>query len=260
MHASAAYRIETHMKFKIVVPTYNTEHWIARCLHSIQSQTYGDFECVVYDDASTDNTGAVIDHFFSERPDPRFRIIHNEKNVKALANIVSGFEELETKKDPESVLMVIDGDDFLYSEYVLEMVKGAYDNTRSWLTYGNHVHWPTGQISLNCRPFPPEIHQNRSYRSYPFISSHLRTFKSKLWNAIRDEDLRDEDGRYYGSAWDVAFMLPMLEMAGADRILYIPNILYCYNRFNPISDDQIRQPDQHRIEKRVRSGKKYDLF
>jgi glycosyltransferase involved in cell wall biosynthesis len=246
------------MKFKIVVPTYNTEHWIVRCLHSIQSQTYGNFECVVYNDASTDNTGEVIDSFLAANPDPRFRVVHNEVNVKALENIVNGFKLFETESEPESVLMVIDGDDFLFSELSLEIVRQAYEQTGCLLTYGNHIHHPTGGRS-NCEPFPIEVLKNRSFRQYKFVSSHLRTFKSKLWNSIRDEDLRDEDGSYYGVGWDVAFMMPMLEMS-AERTVFIPNVLYCYNRFNPISDDQIRQGDQHRVEMRVRRGDVYDSF
>jgi len=102
--------------------------------------------------------------------------------------------------------------------------------------------------------------KDRSFRQYKFISSHLRTFKAKLWNSIRDEDLRDTDGKYYSVGWDVAFMFPMLEMAGPGRILNIPNVLYCYNRFNPISDDVIRQDEQHRVEMRVREGSKYPIF
>lgn len=246
------------MKFKIVVPTYNTEGWIARCLQMIQVQTYENFECIVYNDASTDKTGAVIDSYFSARPDSRFRVIHNKTNCKALSNIVDGFRKLETEKDPESVLMVVDGDDFLFSEYVLEIVAHAYEQTGALLTYGNHVHHPTGGKS-NCEPVPQQVIIDRSFRNYKFVTSHLRTFKSKLWNAIRDEDLRDKDGRYYGVGWDVAFMMPMLEMS-ANRVLFIPNVLYCYNRFNPLSDDQIRQSDQHRVEMRVRNGKKYNIF
>lgn len=245
-----------NINFKIVVPTYNTERWIARCLQSIQGQTYKNFECIVYNDASTDSTKNVINSYFSQRPDSRFKVVHNEKNVKALENIVNGFKSLETSFDPESVLMVVDGDDFLFSEFTLEIVKQAYEQTGCLLTYGNHVHYPTGGHS-NCEPFPQEIITSRSFRKYKFVSSHLRTFKSKLWNSIQDEDLRDIDGKYYSVGWDVAFMMPMLEMS-ADRTLFIPNILYCYNRFNPLSDDQIRQPDQHRVEMRVRSMKTYE--
>jgi hypothetical protein len=200
----------------------------------------------------------VIDQYFKEFPDSRFRIIHNNVNVKALDNIVSGFKLLDTINEPDSVLMVIDGDDFLFSEFALEIVKQAYDQTNCLVTYGNHVHHPTGGLS-NCQPFPVDVIKNRSFRQYKFVSSHLRTFKSKLWNSIRDEDLRDVDGKYYGVGWDVAFMMPMLEMS-ADRTLFIPNILYCYNRFNPLSDDQIRQPEQNRVEMRVRSGKSYEKY
>ena len=246
------------MRFKIVVPTYNTENWIARCIQSIMVQSYRDFECVIYNDASTDRTGEVIDSFLAANPDPRFRVVHNEVNVKALENIVNGFKLLGTESEPESVLMVIDGDDFLFSELSLEIVRQAYEQTECLLTYGNHIHHPTGGRS-NCEPFPVEVLKNRSFRQYKFVSSHLRTFKSKLWNSIRDEDLRDEDGSYYGVGWDVAFMMPMLEMS-AERTIFIPNVLYCYNRFNPISDDQIRQGDQHRVEMRVRQGKRYNYL
>jgi hypothetical protein len=198
----------------------------------------------------------VIDSLEYVKKDPRFRVIHNQKNMKALYNIVHGYKILNAEKDPESVLMVIDGDDFLFSEYALTIVEQAYEQTGCVLTYGNHVHHPTGGKS-NCEPFPLEVLMNNSFREYKFISSHLRTYKSKLWHMIKDEDLRDTDGHYYSVGLDVAIMLPMLEMAGT-KLVFIPNILYCYNRFNPLSDDVISQPEQHRIEMRVRASKKYE--
>ena len=244
------------MRFNIVVPTYNTEHWIARCLRTIQSQSYRDFRCVVYNDASTDGTGAAIDRFFRDSPDDRFTVVHNTENRKALHNIVDGFRLLETEKDPESVLMVIDGDDFLFSEVTLELVSSVYKRYPVHLTYGNHIHWPTGETHTNCERFPEDIVRSNSYRDYKFVSSHLRTFKSKLWNAIKDEDLRDFDGSYFKTGWDVSFMIPMLEMA-AERHIFIPNVLYVYNRWNPISDDVINSADQGRVDRLIRTRSKY---
>lgn len=245
------------MKFKIVVPTYNTKDWIARCIHSIASQTYQDYECVIIDDASDDGTGQVIDEYVANLPNKeKFKIVHNENNVKALTNIVNGFNLLAAKDDPESVLMAIDGDDFLFSPFVLEIVKQAYEQTGCLLSYGNHVHYPTGGKS-NCEQIPKQVYEENAFRKYKFVTSHLRTFKSKLWYSIRDEDLRDDDGNYYSVGWDVAFMMPMLEMS-AERTLFIPNVLYCYNRFNPISDDVIRQSDQRRVEMKIRNSKPYE--
>jgi glycosyltransferase involved in cell wall biosynthesis len=244
------------MRFNIVVPTYNTEHWIARCINSIQNQSHSDFRCIVYNDASTDSTGDVIDEHFAKFPDARFTVVHNTENRKALHNIVEGFKFLETDKDPESVLMVIDGDDFLFSEASLAIVNNVYREYPVLLTYGNHIHWPTGQTRTNCEPFPEEVVRSNAYRDYKFISSHLRTFKSRIWNSIRDEDLRDVDGTYFKTGWDVSFMIPMLEMAG-ERHVFIPNALYVYNRWNPLSDDVINSADQGRVDRLIRTRPKY---
>jgi len=245
-------------KLKIVVPTFNTEKWIARCLHSIAVQNYVNFECVVINDASTDKTGEVIDSLDFIKNDERFTVIHNKENVKALKNIVDGFNVLKASQDPEAVLMVVDGDDFLFSPVVFQLVDQIYNQYPAWLTWGNHVHFPTGGQS-NCEPITPEIVEQGSYRDYKFVTSHLRTFKSKLWYNIKDADLRDEDGKYFSVGWDVAFMMPMLEMA-RERAFFVPNVMYCYNRFNPISDDQIRQDEQHRVEMLVRSRERYQKY
>jgi glycosyltransferase involved in cell wall biosynthesis len=244
------------IKFKIVVPTYNTENWIQRCLFSIRNQVHANYECIIFNDASTDKTGQKIDEFIQNFGDSRFSVVHNEKNKKALQNIVEGFNQLGCKEDPESVLMIIDGDDYLFCEYSLSTVAQAYKQTNCLLTYGSFIHWPTGEISFP-RIFPHEVVENNSYRSYKFISSHLRTFKSKLWYSIKDEDLRDIDGSYFKTAWDVAFMIPMLEMTGG-RFLHIPNILYVYNRWNPLSDDVINTADQNRVDNLIRTRIKYE--
>ena len=242
-------------KFKLVVPAYNCEKWISKCLLSIQQQEHKNFECIIYNDASTDGTGKVIDEFMKSHGDERFSVVHNETNKKALTNIVDGFKRLNTKDDPECVLAAIDGDDYLFCEYSLKLVDQVYEKTNSLLTYGSFIMWPTGELSFD-RSFPQEVIKNNAYRSYKFVSSHLRTFKSNLWNAIDDNDLRDVDGDYFKTGWDVAFMMPMLEMSGG-KFTYIPNVLYVYNRWNPISDDVIDSKNQQRVDRLIRTKNPY---
>lgn len=242
--------------FKLVVPAFNCENWIEKCLFSIKNQVHQDFECIIYNDASTDNTGAKIDNFLNHFDDPRFRVVHNDHNQKALHNIVEGFKILKSYESPDAILAVVDGDDYLFCEYSLALINQAYEQRNDlMLTYGSFVMWPTGELSFP-REFPQEIIKRNDYRKHPFISSHLRTFKSKLWNAIDDNDLRDVDGDYFKVGWDVSFMLPMLEMA-AGRYQYIPNILYVYNRWNPISDDVINLKEQQRVDKLIRTRSIY---
>lgn len=246
---------QTH--YKIVIPTYNAEKWIKKCLASIQSQSHKNYQCLVVDDCSTDATGLVMDDFVKKFCDERFTVIHNDSNKKTLRNLVEGYRTLGADSDLESVLVVVDGDDSLFSEYSLEIVDSVYRRSEARMTYGSFVHWPTGETSSFSRVFPREVVESNAYRQYPFISSHLRTYKSRLWNSIRDEDLRDSDGDYFKVACDVATMIPMLEMSGG-KFVYIPNILYVYNRWNPISDDVINSSDQSRIDMLIRQRPRYN--
>src|SRR5262245_48928286 len=62
--------------FSIVVPTYNRERIICRCVDSCLQQSFGDFELVVIDDHSTDGTLAALERY----DDPRLRIVRLEHN------------------------------------------------------------------------------------------------------------------------------------------------------------------------------------
>ena len=62
----------------VIIPTYNRAHMVARAIQSVLSQTYQDFEIIVVDDASTDNTQEVVKEFMFR--DKRVRYIKHEKN------------------------------------------------------------------------------------------------------------------------------------------------------------------------------------
>lgn len=50
-------------KVSVIVPAYNAEKFLARCLNSIAVQTMPDFECIIVDDGSTDKTGEIAESF-----------------------------------------------------------------------------------------------------------------------------------------------------------------------------------------------------
>lgn len=61
----------------IIMPSYNTAHFIAESIESVQSQSYGNWELIIVDDCSQDNTDGVVKCFLS---DQRIKYIKNEKN------------------------------------------------------------------------------------------------------------------------------------------------------------------------------------
>lgn len=62
------------MKISIIIPVYNTEAYIERCVHSCTGQTFSDLEIIIVDDGSTDSTPGIVDDLASK--DSRIRVIH----------------------------------------------------------------------------------------------------------------------------------------------------------------------------------------
>ncbi len=65
-------------KISVIVPVYNADKWIEDCLTSIQNQSFQDFEVIIVDDGSIDQSGYICDQFASN--DSRFRVIHKENS------------------------------------------------------------------------------------------------------------------------------------------------------------------------------------
>lgn len=62
----------------VIIPVYNVEKYIRECFDSLLKQTYSNFEAIVIDDGSTDQSGSVCDEY--AKKDDRFRVIHTENN------------------------------------------------------------------------------------------------------------------------------------------------------------------------------------
>ncbi len=192
--------------------------------------------CVI-DDASTLPGQREIIELFCKRN--VWKKIFNSTNLGSLNSIINGIAELKCCDD--DVIVIVDGDDWLYDSNALEKVAKVYSQEPIFLTYGNYETFP---FSFEGNPIElaPEIIENKKYRNYPFFFTHLKTFKFYLWRHIKDEDLRDREGNYFRAGGDVAIMWPMLEMAG-NRFRPISEIIYVYNISNPLNDFKL-VPDE----------------
>ncbi len=71
-------------KVSVVMAVYNGERYLRETVESLLGQSYADFELIIVDDASTDNTGSILDEF--KKIDPRVRVIRNEVNSERSAS------------------------------------------------------------------------------------------------------------------------------------------------------------------------------
>ena len=77
----------------IIVPVYNAAAFIRQTMEMVQAQTYMDWELILVDDCSKDNSCEVIDSYLKERPDERIRLIKKDKNEGAALSRNRGIRE-----------------------------------------------------------------------------------------------------------------------------------------------------------------------
>ena len=221
----------TNNRFIIIVPVYNAEQYIEKCIMSVLSQDYSYYKLIVVNDYSTDKTHKVICGLLEKH---NFSYVLNGKRVgSALANFIKG-KELVFGSD-QDILIILDGDDYLACDDVLSYLNDVYQDTNVWLTYGQFEPL-SGDYHDFCKPIP----NTRTYRKDGvWLASHLKSFRRGLFDKIKDEDLRDKDGEYYKIVGDAAYFYPMIEMAGKKHIQFLPEVLYMYNDLNPMNDMKV---------------------
>lgn len=101
-------------RLTVLMPTYNVAPWVEEAIHSVLNQTYRDFELMVVDDASTDNTLDVVRTI----DDPRIRIASFPDNVGLAENLNRGLNIINTE-----LVARMDGDDIAESDWLETGIK-----------------------------------------------------------------------------------------------------------------------------------------
>lgn len=96
-------------KISIIVPVYNVEQYLTRCIDSILNQSFADFELLLIDDGSRDKSGAICDEYAAK--DSRIRVFHKENGG------VSSARNIGLEKARGEWLAFIDGDDEITDGY-----------------------------------------------------------------------------------------------------------------------------------------------
>jgi len=263
-------------KIKVIIPFYNPGKFLDLSINSALTQDYDNYEILFVDDCSTDGS-------FSKIPECTFKtkadgtpeldeegnlIIEKKdailevtkcKNIvawkasqqnTALPNIHNAVMNFCT--DPDDIVLLLDGDDWLSNKKVLSHINDLYNESDCWITYGQAI-WTDGRKGFASQYSPEEY---KSVRKAPFRISHLRTWRAGVYHKIAEQDpnftcLKDKDGEMYKWSWDTAVMFPLMELTPFEKLKYNETVLYVYNRDNPISEDKINQDAQWGVHREV---------
>lgn len=149
----------------IVMPLYNVETCMEASVQSVLEQTYSDWELILVDDGSTDNSGALADAFAAQYPD-RIRVLHQENRGQGSARNVG--VEIATGE----YLFFMDSDDTIESNLLEVAVRLAVQQDADIVTFEYDIRRPDGSLVKTVRnPFElPKTGNPRIQREFLLVA------------------------------------------------------------------------------------------
>ena len=174
----------------VIIPAYNQADYLGNAIQSVLDQTYRDFEIIVVDDASPDNTQWVIKQF----KDPRLRSIEHHINRHLAAARNTGI-----RASSGEIIALLDADDLYHPEKLKLHVEFLESNPTVGVTYNDRFEVDTsGQILNLWRP-PKIANYSDLVMGFPFAPSDMVIRREWLFQV----DLFDESYKYFSEDLDI---------------------------------------------------------
>ena len=208
------------MIFSVLIPAYNVEKYIDKCLLSIKKQLFVDFEVIIIDDGSTDQTLSICKEY--ELNDDRFTVYHQQN--KGIAYTRNKLLELASGM----WIIFVDADDYVKDDYLLSFYRCQKRNESADVLVSDYMIWKGGDKYIS-------VHEAfKGKKEYLIKLLSWRGTCTALWakairrNLIRNHTFKFEDKITLGE--DLCFMSRLFYYA--NDILYLPVESYVWNNTN----------------------------
>lgn len=232
----------------IIVPVYNVERFLSKCLQSLIEQTYRDIEILCINDGSTDHSWDILTEY--AKADSRISVVNNSTNCGLSESRNQGIEMAQGE-----LIMFVDSDDWVEPTCCEKAIK-AYGEDADLCFFSYILEY--GQVSSArlVRGVSPETYSgeemNRLYReligpvgkelSHPERIDSMTTAWGKLFSTkiIREHNIRFVSTLLVGSE-DILFNVYYFSYV--KKAQYIPDALYHYRKDNYASLTKTYKPD-----------------
>lgn len=206
------------VKISILVPVYNIENYLPRCIESVLSQNFTDYELILVDDGSSDNCPAICDEYMVK--DNRVRVIHKENGGHTTARL-AGFQQASGK-----YIMFLDSDDYLLPNALTTLydkIEEGYDIVKG---INRRVYIDGSYTIERHRIFDEEVIGNENYLS-KVINADIAPY---LWGGLYRKDLIQEDDFNSILSFSVGedWLLNIAIARRVNKMVCIDKEVYCY--------------------------------
>lgn len=209
-----------NIKVSVIVPVYNVEDYLSKCIESIINQTYRNLEIILINDGSSDNSGVICDNY--KKIDSRITVVHKANGG------VSNARNVGIEQATGDWICFIDGDDFVmpdYIEYMLNLaVRYEVDISLTTKMFGNFNEKQIKKDNIEQWNSEDAVEAILCYR-VP-IGCYC-----KLFNRTFLSDLRFNEELFIGEG----FNFNVEAFQKANKIVAGERKTYYYRRDNPTS-------------------------
>ena len=132
------------MRFSIIIPVYNVEEYIEKCLQSVENQTFGDYEVIVVDDETPDNSMQIVQRFSDAAPE-KYHVIHQKnKGLGGARNTGAAAAQGE-------YLVFIDSDDYIHPDMLQVLDQRLQEDHSDMLMFNFTEVTTSGEILDEAR-------------------------------------------------------------------------------------------------------------
>ncbi len=215
-------------KISVIVPFYKVEKYLERCLESILSQTFKDFELILIDDCGGDSSLEIAQKY--SRNDSRIRLIQNEKNSGQGYSRNKGIELSKGE-----YIIFIDSDDWVEPK-MFEILHEKARNTATDIVKCDYsLYWPNLTDKYNISKICPDF--DKIYNIFDDVDTFLGFQIISVWNCIfKTEFIRNKKLKFdeVNKFEDILFMWEAF--IHSSNFAFVEDALYNYNKTNESSD------------------------
>ena len=229
-----------NLKFSILIPVYNVERYLEQCLKSVVNQTFCDYEVIIVDDGSTDNSSYICDSFAEKYPE-KIHVIHKENQ-----GLISA-RRIAIDKAQGEFCVFVDSDDFVECN-LLEIVNSYLlkDDNIDMVIYSFNYYCDS--VKTESNRFVADDSEIWSGDNKIRIYELLATGDSidALWiKAIKTEILKRDPidyKKYFSKNMSEDTLQSIYPITYAKKIIYADVPLYNY-RYNTVSISRNFSPE-----------------
>lgn len=209
------------MKLSIIIPVYNVEKYLPKCLDSILNQSFKDFEIICINDGSSDNSLKILEEY----KDKRIIIINKENAGSGVARNAG----LEIAKG--EYIFFVDGDDWLEEDALEKIINQAEHLNTDVLIFGGLSYYDKkGQNGGYSANKLPKKYLNKIF-SAKDIKKDIFKFPSTAWTKLYKRDFLIKNKIRFQEIMVGQDQLPFFHsMITAERIAIYPQNIYCYRK------------------------------